>query len=71
MKFRVTHFELIVKDADPATAEQRIYAVHDRPAAHPAPQLLLTVSGPEIFHYLSKGAVLELTAPGETDGHRS
>jgi hypothetical protein len=61
MKFRVTHFELTVKDADPATAEQRIYAVHDRPGANQPPQLALTVSGPEIFQYLSKGAVLELT----------
>lgn len=66
MKFRVYNFELIVQNADPATATQRIYAVSDHGAEHPAPQLLLTVSGPDIFQYLQKGAVLDLTV---ANGH--
>lgn len=75
MKFRVTSFELLVTNADPSTATQRIFAVHDREVEHAAPQLLLTVSGPGIFQYLQKGAVLELIAPGESqeasDGQRA
>lgn len=61
MKFRVTMFELTVQNADPATAVQRVYAVHDQGTENDAPQLLLTLSGPDILQYLQKGAVLELT----------
>lgn len=61
MKFRVVNFENIVQNADPTTAIQRIYAVNDHGAEHPAPQLVLTVAGPDIFQYLQKGAVLDLT----------
>lgn len=63
MKFRVTGFEQTVTDGDQATATQRIFATHDQPSKHPPPQLLLTVSGPDIFQFMQKGAVIELIAP--------
>lgn len=63
MKFRVIHFELTVEDADPSTSVQRISAMHDHNEPHPGPQLHLTLSGPDILQFLSKGDTLELDIP--------
>lgn len=57
MKFRVTGFELSVRDDE---RQQRIFLVHDRDKPHPAPQLLLVLNGPEIIEDVKNGDTMEL-----------
>lgn len=63
MKFRITGFELVVRDADPYTAIQRISAVHDRDASGEAPQLQLTLAGADVIPMLKKGMTIEIIGP--------
>lgn len=57
MKFRVTGYELIVGSDE---RQQRIFLIHDRAAPHAAPQMLLTLTGPEIIEEVKKGDTMEL-----------